>query len=180
MHEHRITLDAWPRDVETYLRLRDAHALTPQGGAAMFAVALVLYTEDRALGLQCLTATLDASQLVDGPDGLKGKQPSPAVLRNFKERIDQRPWIARSYIEATTPAAGYALPAPPRSLRVREQPRDVGPTDARMFVFSSGADTPRPVRLIKSPRGFWKAKEWSSLEVGVRPPITPVDPADDI
>ena len=49
---------------------------------------------------------------------------------------------------------------------------------AKLFVFSSGADSPRPVTVKKNNRGLWKATSYSSLDVGVRPPIVIVD--DDL
>jgi hypothetical protein len=178
MHpEHRIEIGPLPRDTASFLALRDRLAQTPFGGAAIHVVAVALTLEDRALGLPCLTAALDASHLVDGPSGLSGKQPSPIVLRDLRDRLEGKPWVARSYFEGTSPSNGYALPAS-LSVRIREQPADVGESSAKVFVFSSGADSPRPIRLLKSPKGYWKSKEWSSLEVGVRPPA--VAPAEDI
>ncbi len=39
-----------------------------------------------------------------------------------------------------------------------------------MYLWSTGADTPRPIALERNDKGLWKAFEWSSLEVDVRPP----------
>jgi hypothetical protein len=41
-------------------------------------------------------------------------------------------------------------------------------TKAKVFVTSSGADTARPIHLLKNDKGFWKANNWSSLVVGVK------------
>jgi hypothetical protein len=173
--EHRLDLGALPAHIAAFLALRDTVSHTPQGGAAVFALALLLHVRDRALGLQALTAALDASHLTDGPSGLQGKQPSALVLRNLRDRVEKKPYIAASYFEGTSPGSAYALPAH-LAVRVREQRGDVGASEAKVFVFSSGADTPRPMRLVKSPKGHWKATEWSSLEVGVRPPVGPSEP----
>ena len=54
----------------------------------------------------------------------------------------------------------------------------VGEDTAKMFVWSTGADSPRPVHLVKNNRGVWKAKNWNSLSVGVRAPVQVVD--DDL
>lgn len=174
-HEALIDLGTRPGDIDTFLAVRDRLSSSPHGGAALFALAMWLYIDERPLGLRALTAALDASHLVDGPDGLSGKQPSGLVLRNLRDRVEPKPFLARSYFEGATPANGYQLP-PGLVVRIREQRGDVGPAEARVFVFSSGADTPRPMRLVKSPKGHWKAREWSSLEVGVRPPAGPAEP----
>ncbi|MCW5806140.1 MAG: hypothetical protein KIT31_27495 [Deltaproteobacteria bacterium] len=166
--EHRIELGTLPRDTDAYLALRDRLATTPWGGAAMFVAGIVLYGEDRALAIRCLTAMIDSALLVDGPDGLQGKQPAPAVLRDLRDRLGEKPWIARSYLDGTSHERGYAPPDGPLAVRLREQSRDVGESDAKVFVFSSGADSPRPIRLLRNVKGIWKAREWSSLEVGVR------------
>ncbi|WP_167882958.1 DUF6935 domain-containing protein [Leptospira barantonii] len=43
----------------------------------------------------------------------------------------------------------------------------------------SGADTPRPVTLKKNAKGVWKAREFSSLLVGIKKPASK-NPADDL
>ncbi len=48
----------------------------------------------------------------------------------------------------------------------------------KVFVACSGAELPRPVTLKKNDQGLWKASEWSSLLVGVMPPMT--TPGDDL
>lgn len=40
----------------------------------------------------------------------------------------------------------------------------------KLFLYSSGADSPRPIQLSRNDKGLWKAYSWSSLESGVRPP----------
>lgn len=173
MHpEHLLELGPLPADVDAFLAVRDRVATTPFGGAATLALAMLAWSQDPARGLPWLAAAIDASHLVDGPDGLQGRQPSPAVLRNLRDRLGDKPHVVRSYFVGTSPEAGYALP-PTLAVRVREQIRDVGPEEAKVFVWSSGADTPRPMRLRRSPRGWWKAVEWSSLEVGIRAPAAP-------
>ena len=115
-----------------------------------------------------------------GAQGYKGLQPRRADLQAFAERNGPQPHIARSYVTGTSPEQGYALPAGPLSVRVRDQ-QVHGETQgdaAKRFVHSSGADSPRPLGLRKNNRGLWKATSWSSLQVGVRPPGTPVD--DDL
>jgi len=169
-----------PNDVEGFLALRDRLATTPEGGAAVFAVALVCLTRDEALGRAALTIAIDRSQLSQGGKGYKGFQPSNMELQAFKERIAGKPHVALSYLAGTSPETGYALPAEPLKVRVRNQGLAHERTEdtAKLFVHSTGADSPRPIALVKNNRGLWKAKGWSSLTVGVRPPAEIVD--DDL
>lgn len=170
MNESTIEIGRVPAAPEDLLALRDRVAATPEGGAAVFVAALLAYGQDPALGLRCLTIAVEARQLVAGDRGYKGKQLALQATRDFADRLGGKPWVARSYVVGTAPASGYALPAGPLAVRLRIQPRDVGPEQTKVFVHSSGADTPRPLTLVRNDRGLWKAKEWSSLQVGVRPP----------
>jgi hypothetical protein len=65
-------------------------------------------------------------------------------------------------------------------VRVRDQqvPGETVGDTAKRFVHSSGADSPRPLTLRKNNRGLYKVTSWSSLQVGVRPPVETVD--DDL
>jgi len=176
MSETTVTLDAMPRTVEEFKAMRDRLATTPFGGAAMFAVALNVYSEDPKAGIPLLTLALDASMLSDGNEGVSGKQPTH--LRDFRDRNGQKPWVAKSMIQGTSPEGGYALPAFPLTLKFKEQPGDVKETDAKVFVYTTGADSPKPMRLKKNDKGLWKAAEWSSFQGNCRPPV--VKQSDDL
>lgn len=177
MREWLVEVPGLPATVEDLVALRDRIATTPEGGAAVLVVAMIAYAQDAAVGTKFLTVALEASKLVDGPDGFKGKQPGRMVLIDAASRIGKAPHIARSYVQGATPQNGYALPAPPWRISGREQPGDVQADRGKTFVRSTGADSPRPVHLVRNERGHWKATNWSSLEVGVR---APAGPADDI
>jgi hypothetical protein len=172
-----LTLDVpgLPDSLEAFLALRDQLATTVHGGAVMFVVAQAVYADDEELGRQLLTIAVDRGVLYDGPKGYKGKQLSNMELQAFRERIRGKPYVARSYFQGTSPENGYALPAGGLQVNVREQPRDVEAERGKVFVHSTGADSPRPIVLLKNNRGLWKAKTWSSLQVGVRPPVEVVD-----
>lgn len=175
MREWSVEVPGLPATVEELVALRDRLATTPEGGAAIMVLALIAFAQDPALGTKFLTVAIEARHLGDGPDGYKGKQPSGVVLRDARDRIGRAPHIARSYVQGTSPQGGYALPAPPWRVAGREQPGDVQADRGKTFVRSSGADSPRPMHLVKNDRGLWKASNWSSLEVGVRAPAAASD-----
>lgn len=177
MREWTQEVAGLPATVEELVALRDRIATTPEGGVTILVLAFLAYVQDPALGARYLTVALDQTQLSDGPDGYKGKQPGRMVLQNARDRMGKAPWIARSYVQGTSPADAYALPAAPWRLSGREQPGDSQGAKAKIFVRSTGADSPRPVHLTKNDKGYWKATNWSSIEVGVR---APAGPADDI
>ncbi|MEZ4329684.1 MAG: hypothetical protein R3B40_30920, partial [Polyangiales bacterium] len=158
----------------------DRLAHTPEGGAAMFVVALLMYAEDATLGMAALTVAIDREHLQEGAGGYKGLVPGRADVQAFTERNGGKPHIARSYLVGTSPEHGYALPIGPLTVRVRDQqvPGESVGDVAKRFVHCSGADSPRPIGLRRNNRGLFKATSWSSLQVGVRAPVETVD--DDL
>lgn len=168
-----VELPSLPRSTDEFLALRDQVAGSPRGGAAMFVAAMIIYTQDEQLGRECLTIAVDQGQLSDGGAGYKGKQLSNRSLQSIKSNLGSKPYIARSYVEGATPDNGYALPQGPLTIRFQREDETDG--QAKVFVYSSGADNPRPITLKVNDKGAWKAWEWSSLEVGVRPPVVAQD-----
>lgn len=167
-----------PTSVDDMVALRNDLATTPHGGAAVHVAAMLAYANDADLGMQCFTVSIAAKYLQDGPRGVKGKEPRNADQQRIRDRLGGKPYLARSYVQGTSPEGSYELPSGPLIVKVKEQSGDVGDEIAKVFVYSTGADSPRPIHLAKNNRGLWKATNWNSLEVGCRPPAPPVD--DDI
>jgi hypothetical protein len=179
MIEHTVTLESVPTTLDAFIALRDRHARTPEGGAAMFALALIVYARDPDVGADCVLVSVRADLLDDDPSGYRGKRLRRARTIDLASRVGAKPHIARSYAQGTLPHSGYALGDGPVTFRVRQQKNSVeSETRAKMFLWSTGADTPRPVALERNDKGLWKAFEWSSLEVDVRQPAPP--PSDDL
>jgi Domain of unknown function (DUF6935) len=203
-----VTIPAMPASVEDYVELcgrltgRDLdpdlfqanqaewgaphEELGAFGGAAAFVVAALVYADDPELGLACLTIALADSERheSDDPGNYRGLLPSHLDRQAFAERWgrEDRQHVPRSYVQGTSPDDGYALPAEPLTILVLRQASDqeLSPEDGlRLFVTCSGAASPRPLRLVRDPRGRWKVKEWSSLMVGVELPAAGVDPERD-
>lgn len=172
-----VMIDKLPTSIDGFVALRDRLAETPQGGAAIFAAALLIYAQDQALGRQCLALAVARKRLREGAQGYKGWELIPQELRRLDERVRARPYVARSYVRGTSPDDGYRLPAGPLRFEVTDNPHsgDVSTGIFKVFVASSGADSPRPITLERNNRGVWKATEWSSLTSGVRAPASAVD-----
>ncbi len=175
-----VEISQFPQTIDEFVALRDRIAQTPEGGAATLVVALIAYAGDETLGRACLTVAVDRGSLQEGPKGYKGWQLPDNVLKRVGLQIKGKEYLPRSYIRGAAPANGYALPAPPYVIECSDNPysgdREAGPY--KVFVACSGADSPRPVTLKRNDKGFWKASEWSSLIVGIRPPAA--TPSDDL
>ena len=170
-----VEIEHVPQSIEEFVALRDRIADTPQGGAAIMIVALLSYAEDQVLGEQALTVAADRARLQEAADGYRGWQVRKRPLQLIRRQILDSPHIPRSYFLGTSPESGYRLPEPPLRIECRSGPYsgDVEDGTYRVFVTSSGAHSARPVTLHRNQRGFWKAYEWSSLLLGVRPPSVP-------
>ena len=167
-----LKIKALPKTVDEFKALRDDLAKTPEGGVAVMIVAMTVYSDDAKLGTQFLTLALDSDKLSDGKEGVSGKQPSPGLLRDFKDRNGAKPWVAKSAFQGTSPATGYVLPTGGLTIKFKEQDGDVKDTTAKIFVYTSGADAPKPMQIKKNDKGLWKATEWSSFQGNCRPPET--------
>lgn len=168
-----VEVPVLPATVTEFVDLRNGIAVTPEGGAAMFVVAMETYAADSELGLDFFTAILvnNSTLLRDDPNGYGGKAPGNSASYLIR-RLDDTPWIATSYWLGTSPGNEYRIPVgSPRIARVSRNPYSViSETEVKVYVFCTGADSPRPVRLQRNNRGVWKVVEFSSLVLGVRTP----------
>ena len=167
-----IEIGRLPQSIEEFVALRDRIAKTPQGGAAVMVVALLVYAEDQVLGEQALTVAVDRERLQEAADGYRGWQVRKRPLQMIQRQILDSPHIPRSYFLGTSPESDYRLPESPLRIECQSGPYsdDVDDRIYKVFVTSSGAPSARPVALHRNQRGVWKAYEWSSLLLGVRPP----------
>jgi hypothetical protein len=146
----------------------------------MMVVALLAYGGNEELGRQCLTVAVDRGRLQEGDKGYKGWQLSVRDLERVRLQVRDKTYLPKSYINGATPENGYTLPAPPYVVTCSDNPHsgDVDSGTYKVFVACSGASSPRPVTVKRNNKGFWKASEWSSLLVGVKPPVQAID--DDL
>ncbi|MDP3278960.1 MAG: hypothetical protein Q8Q09_27455 [Deltaproteobacteria bacterium] len=179
-HEHAVVLSHIPSNIEPFLTQRDALSVSPQGAAASFVAALNAYVRDPRNTLPLITVSLDASLLDDDPAAYKGRRPRMAIIQTLRERLAAKPYIAASYLQNTSPLSSYALPEAPYLVAVRVAKDAIQGDRAKVFVHSTGSDSPRPLSLKRNDKGLWKVTEWSSLEVGIRPPASASRGSDDL
>jgi hypothetical protein len=175
-----IQFDQLPKSIDAFVALRNEAAVTPQGGAAMMVVALLVYAEDEELGKQCLTVAVDRGRLSEGSKGYKGWQLSNRELQFLHRQLEGKTYLPRSYVAGTTPEGGYQLTDPPYRIECTDNQYsgDIASGTYKVFVACSGAATPRPVTVKVNDKGIWKALEWSSLVVGIQPPAKQI--SDDL
>jgi hypothetical protein len=177
-----VAFESLPTTIEDFLSLRDSHGYDPSGATALFVAALLRYSQDQAAGLPMLVSILvNDNTLMQSAAANRGYRgfDLTANTRYLVDRILPAPWIAASYLQGTNPAQQYRLPQPPYRFKISSnQYSQIGPDEVRIFIESSGADSPRPLRLKRNSAGLWKVAEFSSLVVGVRQPS--VSSTDDL
>lgn len=170
-------LNAPPKTVDEFLKVRDEIATTPEGGAFVFLLAMATYAEDVELGETFFTIALDQSHLNTDAKGYKGHKPSRGQEYLFK-RLTTRAHLPRSYFAGATPANHYSIQPPYKAAFSRNRSSELAEDRIKVFVACSGADSSRPITLQKNDKGIWKALETSTLFVDIRKPGGP--PEDDI
>ena len=171
-----VTVDAVPAAMENLLAIRDRIAVTPEGGAVVFLLSMIMYGGDRELGLQAFTLALDMHELSAGTV-YKGYQPKRDWIDRFAQ-IDLFPFLGNIYVNGTKAADGYALPAGSPAFTVTEVRLQKDGT-AKVFVATTSGNMPRPLTLAKNDKGIWKVTEASSMFVGPSA-LPPVKETDDL
>jgi hypothetical protein len=163
----KIELTRVPGDLNSYTELELQLPATPEGAAARIILALTLYTVDQKAGESALAGAVHPGQLAPGEGE---KRLSKRSLDLIKNQIGSKPYHMHSYFTGTSPDTGYKLTDPPYSLEFSTNPHSGRAEDGRikLFIKSSGADSPRPITLQTDASKAWKAAEWSSLLSGIR------------
>lgn len=173
-----IKIDKMPASVDEFLELRDAIADTPEGGAAIFVIALKMYKDKPEVGKQCLVIAVDRSKLSSG-SAYKGFDVMKSYLSRIDRQLSSYPYVVNSYFKGATPENGYVFEFPTQmdfSSNAYSGDKQAG--EFKVFVKCYGADSPRPIRLKRNDKGVWKAVEWSSIVMGIRPPVKNI--SDDL
>jgi len=166
-----ISFKSIPTDIIEYQELQQT-VNTPEGAAGLFIMAMLAQETSPHVSRAFMTLSLGQGQLVDGPNGYKGRQPDTTMSDHIK-RLQNDPAIARSYVTGATPQNGYTLSEGDLTLYfTRNRLSVVTPDEIRVYVATSGAGTPRPVYMKRESDGIWRVAECSSLFVGIYAPAT--------
>lgn len=176
LEEVKITKE--PTSIEEFLALRGKIAKTPQGGASMFILALHLYSKNQELGKKCITVMIDKSRLSAG-NWYKSYQPALSDKGRLVEQMKRYSFLPKSYFQGSSPENAYKTKLPYiLKSQINPYSGDLGNKKYKLFVFCSGASSPRPITLRQNDKGIWKAQEWSSILMGIQKPKVEED--DDL
>lgn len=160
-----ITIKQLPQSVDEFLDLRDQLAQSPNGGAACFLVALIVYTKNNHLGTKLLTIILDREFLVQG-NSYNGFQPRSTDLNFINDLLKQKPRFFHAYIAGSHLDKEFASSSGEISFDfVRNPPTAYkeGNEIHRVLVKCNADTKPRMIKLRKDYKDFWKVYDWSSI-----------------
>ncbi len=163
-----ISIQSMPTTAEEFIALRNTLSSTPEGGAAMFMVALITYVDNYELGKVFFTIALDQSALSTG-SVYKGYAPGGSIqyhLDRFKDPRRKRTPYA--YIKGTSPDKQYAASLPYVFSIAQNKYSVQSDGSIKVYVDCTGASYPRPIRMTKNDKGLWKASEFSSMFLDVQ------------
>lgn len=142
--EESFTFEAFPESLSELQALPEASLDTPFKTAALVLAALCSFERNE-------NAVFEMLDFLKGPDNV-----SPFEKQFIKERLAGKYYKTFSYFAGSSPENGYA-PAKPYTITVTETPYSYPQENyATMYVASSGADSPRGIRLRKKPStGQW-------------------------
>ncbi len=134
---------ALPKTVEELSSLAEASLDSPFKAAALTVCALCTYTENPEEGIKMLNF-------------LKGPQPlSTYELQFLRDRFSDKKYVPFSYFEGSSPENDYT-PSTPYSVTVFSNPYSFNEENyAVLHISSSGADSPRQVKLRRKGDGKW-------------------------
>lgn len=140
----KVTFNEPPRTLDMLRRLPEANLKEPHYAAALLIPALCLWSANQ-------NAALEMINFLKGPQGL-----STYEIQFINERLRGKEYLPFSYFEGSNPKNGYE-PSQPYTVTVSTVPTSFDEEGyAKLYLQSSGADSPRPVQLRQKPSsGEW-------------------------
>lgn len=153
---YTVTATSWPADFASFESFRDANASTSQGAVIVLLAALSIYSKNAEEGKKALIISLDANSLISdtSPNGYKGFNINRNTIDLVKRQLEQHPYLIGSYLPGSSFQNGYKASNPPYNFTLTSN-RFSGTEESgqkKLFLPSSGADTPRPVTVKEMPK----------------------------
>lgn len=157
-----------PKTLEEFQARIAEKATDPKAAVKLWFDAVFVYMlRDKALG-QKMILEMD-----------RYKEWDSKTFRLFRDQITRQPYIMFSYPKGATPENKYTFDPDKYELTYHGEPNFSPYADTeegkfvKLFVKSNGADAPRPITMQRNAKGEYKFYEFSSIFVGVRPPVMP-------
>ena len=163
-----------PTSLEQYQGQIAAKATEPKAALKLWMDAIYVYTGgNKELGRQLITAMIKDKDW-------------PLTMSYFVDALNNHPHIFASYAKGATPDNGYTMDPTNYQLVFQGEPNLHPFADyeegrvVKLTIVSGGTELPRPVFLERNRLGQYKLREFSSLCVGVQPPVEDVIMGDSL
>ena len=156
----QISFNELPTSLEMLSGLAQADLKEPYYAAGLLIPALCLWPEDQKTALEMINFLKGVGEL------------SNYEIQFINERLRGKEYLAYSYFQGSTPANGYE-PSLPYTVTISTVPTSFDEAGyAKLYLQSSGADSPRPVKLRHKPStGQWFLWEQMLLS-SIREPVS--------
>ena len=143
-----IRFDKIPANVDDLKALPEASLKEPEYACALFVAAMMNYKNDPAMAISML-------EILKGPGGV-----SEYEKQFIKDRLsDGKEYVVRSYFAGTSPENDYT-PSMPYTVEPVKDAASLDNGRIRVFMRSSGADSPRMIKMrLKPSTGEWFIEE---------------------
>jgi len=140
----QVSFHKMPETLEELKSLAEASLNEPYYAAALLIPVLCLWPQNKDEAINMIN-------FLRGPEAL-----STYDIQFISERLRGNDYVPRSYFEGTSPGNDYQ-PSSPLRVKVSTVPTSFSEENhAQLYLQSSGADSPRPVKLRKKPSsGQW-------------------------
>lgn len=166
-----VVIPSAPLSIAEFESLQTNLAKTPEGAASLMVIAIHLYGKDQTLGNQTLISSIliKNRQKSNKPTAYKGEDLGNRD-RYLVGQLDKYKMLANAYFKGSEPSNGYS-PSIPLTVETFTNPYSGEESSGRikLFVATRGAASFRPITVEKDSDGLWRAKEFSSLCVGMMP-----------
>ncbi|EOQ94964.1 hypothetical protein LEP1GSC195_0761 [Leptospira wolbachii serovar Codice str. CDC] len=166
-----VNISSEPTTIEEFKSLQSNLAATPEGGAAILVLAISLYGKNQDLGRKAVTLSVLSKnrQKSTKPTAVDGVDLGGSDLYLLGQ-LDKYKMLSNGYWKGAEPSNGYT-PSLPLTVETYTNPYsgDESTGKLKLFVATRGASSFRPVSVEKDTDGLWRAKEMSSLFVGMMP-----------
>lgn len=166
-----VSFSSEPSTIEEFKSIQAATATTPEGGVAILVLAISLYGKNPELGRKAVVLSVISKnrQKSNKPTAIDGVDlgGSDSYLLG---QLDKYKMLPNGYWKGSEPSNGYT-PSFPLTVETFTNPYSGEESSGRikLFVATKGASSYRPVTVEKDSDGLWRAKEMSSLYVGMMP-----------
>lgn len=155
-----VSFSSLPKNLQELKSCAESSLMEPYYAAALLIPALAIWSENK-------------NEAIDMINYLRGPAPLSTYETQFiTERLRGNEYVVRSYFEGTSSENGYK-PKEPFTLNIISVPNSFDEDGyATLYLQSSGADSPRPVKLRNKPStGQWFLTD-QMLLAGIKKPVS--------